>query len=69
MVEEGKPAPDFELATDEGEKVKLSDIPRTTRTATICSNNKPLLSRVAPRRKLGGLVCANRCEIANQGAP
>jgi peroxiredoxin Q/BCP len=25
MVEEGKPAPDFELATDSGEKVKLSD--------------------------------------------
>jgi thioredoxin-dependent peroxiredoxin len=25
MVEEGKPAPDFELATDEGDKVKLSD--------------------------------------------
>ena len=24
MVEEGKPAPDFELLTDEGEKVKLS---------------------------------------------
>ena len=25
MVEEGKPAPDFELATDSGESVKLSD--------------------------------------------
>jgi hypothetical protein len=25
MVEEGKPAPDFELATDTGERVKLSD--------------------------------------------
>jgi peroxiredoxin Q/BCP len=25
MVEEGKPAPDFELTTDAGEKVKLSD--------------------------------------------
>ena len=25
MVEEGKPAPDFELATDAGERVKLSD--------------------------------------------
>jgi thioredoxin-dependent peroxiredoxin len=25
MVEEGKPAPDFELASDTGEKVKLSD--------------------------------------------
>ncbi len=26
MVEEGKPAPDFELQTDRGEKVKLSDL-------------------------------------------
>ena len=25
MVEEGKPAPDFELTTDAGESVKLSD--------------------------------------------
>ena len=25
MIEEGKPAPDFELATDTGERVKLSD--------------------------------------------
>ena len=25
MIEEGKPAPDFELATDSGERVKLSD--------------------------------------------
>ncbi|HEV2592621.1 MAG TPA: thioredoxin-dependent thiol peroxidase [Gaiellaceae bacterium] len=26
MVEEGKPAPDFELETDKGDKVKLSDL-------------------------------------------
>ena len=26
MIEEGKPAPDFELATDTGETVKLSDL-------------------------------------------
>ena len=26
MVEEGKPAPDFELETDSGDKVKLSDL-------------------------------------------
>ena len=26
MVEEGSPAPDFELATDEGERVRLSDL-------------------------------------------
>ena len=25
MIEEGKPAPDFELATDTGERIKLSD--------------------------------------------
>ena len=25
MIEEGKPAPDFELTTDTGERVKLSD--------------------------------------------
>jgi thioredoxin-dependent peroxiredoxin len=25
MIEEGKPAPDFELSTDSGERVKLSD--------------------------------------------
>jgi thioredoxin-dependent peroxiredoxin len=25
MIEEGKPAPDIELATDSGERVKLSD--------------------------------------------
>jgi peroxiredoxin len=25
MIEEGKPAPDFELSTDTGERVKLSD--------------------------------------------
>ena len=25
MVKEGEPAPDFELATDSGERVKLSD--------------------------------------------
>jgi peroxiredoxin Q/BCP len=26
MVEEGSPAPDFELATDGGERVKLADL-------------------------------------------
>jgi peroxiredoxin len=26
MVEEGKPAPDFELASDSGERVKLSSL-------------------------------------------
>jgi peroxiredoxin Q/BCP len=26
VVEEGKPAPDFELATDSGETVKLSEL-------------------------------------------
>jgi peroxiredoxin Q/BCP len=26
MVEEGKPAPDFELTTDSGEHVKISDL-------------------------------------------
>jgi peroxiredoxin len=25
MVEEGKPAPDFELGTDDGDRVRLSD--------------------------------------------
>jgi peroxiredoxin len=28
MVEEGKPAPDFELTSDAGDRVKLSDFPR-----------------------------------------
>jgi thioredoxin-dependent peroxiredoxin len=26
MVEEGSPAPDFDLATDMGERIKLSDL-------------------------------------------
>jgi peroxiredoxin len=26
MVEEGKPAPDFELTTDTGDRVRLSDL-------------------------------------------
>lgn len=26
MLEEGTPAPDFELASDEGERVRLSDV-------------------------------------------
>jgi peroxiredoxin Q/BCP len=26
MVDEGSPAPDFELATDEGERVRLSEL-------------------------------------------
>ncbi len=48
MVEEGKPAPDFELQTDRGDSVKLSGLrgkqvvlyfyPKDDTHATICSN-------------------------------
>ena len=52
MVEEGAPAPDFELASDTGDRVNLSSLrgkpvvlyfyPRDASTATNCSN-KPAL--------------------------
>jgi thioredoxin-dependent peroxiredoxin len=52
VIEEGKRAPDFELQSDTGETVKLSQVrgrpvglyfyPKGASTATICSNNPAL---------------------------
>ena len=56
MVEEGKPAPDFELASDEGEKVKLSDF-----------RGKPVVLYFYPKDDTPGCTkqaCALRDEYA-----
>ena len=56
MVEEGKPAPDFELASDEGEKVKLSDF-----------RGKPIVLYFYPKDDTPGCArqaCALRDEYA-----
>jgi peroxiredoxin len=51
VIEEGKPAPDFELQTDGGDTVKLSDLrgrpvvlyfyPKDDTKATQCSSSAP----------------------------
>jgi peroxiredoxin Q/BCP len=56
VVEEGKPAPDFELASDEGEKVKLSDF-----------RGKPVVLYFYPKDDTPGCTkqaCALRDEYA-----
>jgi thioredoxin-dependent peroxiredoxin len=51
MVEEGKPAPDFELTSDSGEKVKLSDL-----------RGKPVVLYFYPRDDTPGCT-AQACAI------
>ena len=56
MVEEGKPAPDFELTSDDGEKVKLSDF-----------RGKPVVLYFYPKDDTPGCTkqaCALRDEYA-----
>ena len=56
MVEEGKPAPDFELTSDEGEQVKLSDF-----------RGKPVVLYFYPKDDTPGCTkqaCALRDEYA-----
>ena len=46
MVEEGKPAPDFELASDTGEQVKLSTL-----------RGKPVVLYFYPKDHTSGCTC------------
>jgi peroxiredoxin Q/BCP len=54
MVEEGSPAPDFELATDAGERVKLADL-----------RGKPVVLYFYPEDDTPGCT-AQACEIRDQ---
>lgn len=54
MVEEGSPAPDFELATDEGERVRLSDL-----------KGSPVVLYFYPADDTPGCT-AQACEIRDQ---
>jgi peroxiredoxin Q/BCP len=54
MVEEGSPAPDFELATDAGERVKLADL-----------RGKPVVLYFYPADDTPGCI-AQACEIRDQ---
>jgi peroxiredoxin Q/BCP len=54
MVEEGSPAPDFELATDAGERVKLADL-----------RGKPVVLYFYPADDTPGCT-AQACEIRDQ---
>jgi thioredoxin-dependent peroxiredoxin len=54
MVEEGSPAPDFELATDEGERVRLSDL-----------KGSPVVLYFYPEDDTPGCT-AQACEIRDQ---
>jgi peroxiredoxin Q/BCP len=56
MVEEGSPAPDFELATDEGERVRLSDL-----------KGSPVVLYFYPADDTPGCT-AQACEIRDQWA-
>jgi peroxiredoxin len=49
MVEEGEPAPDIELTTDTGERVKLSNFRGQTVVLDFCpkDESRPLLNEVA----------------------
>jgi len=58
MVEEGKPAPDIELTTDSGERVKLSDFPRAAGRPLLLSEGRHAASfrqyvRMTTRRVVG----------------
>jgi len=54
MVDEGSPAPDFELATDEGERVRLSDL-----------KGSPVVLYFYPADDTPGCT-AQACEIRDQ---
>ncbi len=56
MVEEGKPAPDFELASDTGERVKLSSL-----------RGKPVVLYFYPRDDTPGCT-TQACGIRDRGA-
>ncbi len=49
MVQEGQPAPEFELTSDAGETVKLSEL-----------RGKPVVLYLYPKDDTAGRVCSNR---------